>query len=111
MPAIKDTAMNSSDRPEIVPAPTHFAEGDTSQGRDLKWRIVACLKSRIPDLKDIRITVVGNTAVLRGTVRTLQEKWLCLKCCRYVPGVTRVVDDLTAAEQTLVDFNPDAELS
>jgi hypothetical protein len=56
--------MNSSDRPEIVPAPTHFAEGDTSQGRDLKWRIMACLKIRIPDLKDIRITVVGNTAVL-----------------------------------------------
>jgi hypothetical protein len=103
--------MKTPDQPEIVPAPTHFAEGDTSQGRDLKWRIMACLKSRIPDLKDIRITVVGNTAVLRGKVRTMQEKWLCLKCCRHVPGVTRVVDDLTAADQTLIYFNPDAELS
>jgi len=103
--------MKSSDQPDHVPAPIQFAEGDTSQGRDLKWRIMACLKTRIPDLKGIHITVVGNTAVLRGHVRTSQEKWLCLKCCRHVPGVMRVVDDLIAADQALVYFNPDEELS
>ena len=90
--------MKSSDHGELVPTPIHFAEGDVADGRDLKWRITACLNTRIPDLKGIHVTVVGNTAVLRGNVRTLQEKWLCLKCCRDIPGVMRIVDDLIAAE-------------
>ena len=94
--------MKSSDHPEILPGLIQFAEGDVAEGRDLKWRIIACLKTRIPDLKGIHITVVGNTAVLRGKVRSMQEKSLCLKCCHHLPGVMRVVDDLTLAEQTPV---------
>ena len=90
--------MQSPDHPELIPTPIQFAEGNVAEGQDLKWRITACLNTRIPDLKDIHITVVGNTAVLRGKVRTLQEKLLCLKCCRHVPGVMRIVDDLIVAE-------------
>jgi osmotically-inducible protein OsmY len=107
MAARKDISMKSSDHPELVPAPNQLAQGDTSKAGDLKWRITACLTTRIPDLKGIHITVVGNTAVLRGNVRTLQEKWLCLKCCRHVPGVMRIVDDLIAAEQALIYFDPE----
>ena len=87
--------MKSSGRP----APTHFAESDTSQGRDLQWRISACLQARIPDIQGIHIAVFGNTVALRGEVRSLCEKRLCLECCRHVPGVMRLVDDLTVAIQ------------
>lgn len=103
--------MDSSDRPEIGPAPTHYAQGDTSKGYDLKSRIVACLNVRFPGLRGIRVTVFGNTADLRGEVRSLQEKRLCVECCRHVPGVTRVVDDLTLTEQTPVYLDPEEELS
>ena len=101
--------MKSSDSPEIVSAPPQFAEGHVAQGRDLEWRITACLKTRIPDLKGIRITVVGSTAVLRGKVRTVEERWLCLKCCHHVPGVARVVNDLIVDEQALIYLNPEEE--
>lgn len=95
--------MNSSD----LPASTHYAEADTAERYDLKRRILACLRGRIPSLPGLHITVVGNTAVLRGNVRTLQEKSLCLECCRHVPGVVMVVDDLTVAELTSVYFDPE----
>lgn len=101
--------MKSSDQPELVATPIQFAAGDVAEGRELKWRITACLKTRIPDLQGIHITVVGNTAVLRGRVRTLKEKWLCLKCCHHVPGVMRVVDDLTTPEQGASHFDSEAE--
>ena len=80
-----------------LPAPTHFAERDPTDGRDLQWRIAACLTHRIPDLQGIHITVFGNTAALRGEVGSIREKQRCLECCRRVPGVMRVVDDLTVA--------------
>ena len=99
--------MKSFDHSEIVPGSIQFAEGNVAEGRDLEWRIMACLKTRIPDIKDIHITVVGNTAVIRGRVRTLQEKWLYLKCCRHVPGIMRVVDDITLAEQAPIYFDPE----
>ena len=94
----KDISMKSSD----LPIPTTFTGVDTSEWSDLKRRITACLSSRLPELQGIHITVYGNTATLRGEVRSLHEKRLCLECCRHVPGVMRVVDDLTLAEQAPV---------
>ena len=86
--------MKSSEYAEIVPARTQFAVGDTADGHHLKWRITACFGYRILGLQGIHITVFGNTVALRGKVRSLHEKRLCLECCRHVPGVMRVVDDL-----------------
>lgn len=65
---------------------------------DLKWRIQACLRQRIPDLQGIHVTVVGNTAVLRGQVRSQCDKRFCIECCRHVPGVMRVLDELLVDE-------------
>jgi len=98
--------MKSSDQAEIAP----FAQGDTSQGHDLKWRIMACLQGRIPELQGIHITVFGNTAALRGEVRSLHEKRLFLECCRHVPGVMRVVDDLIVADEKQVYLDPEEEV-
>lgn len=103
--------MKSSDSPGAIPASAHFAVGDTALGNDLKWRITACLRDRIPDLRDIHITVFGNTAALRGEVRSLSEKRMCIECCRHVPGVIRVVDDLVVAEQSTASHRREEELS
>jgi hypothetical protein len=108
---MKDISMKSSDHSEVVPAPIQFAAGDVAEGHDLKWRIMACLRSCIPGIQSIHVTVFGNTAALRGEVRTLQEKRLGINCCRHVPGVMRVVDDLTVAEQTPVFLDPKEDLS
>jgi osmotically-inducible protein OsmY len=89
------------------PTPTHFAASDTSASNDLKSRIVACLTSRIPNLRSVHVTVFGGTAVLRGTLSSAHEKRLCLECCRHVPGVSRAIDDLTVAYDKPVYFDPD----
>jgi len=85
--------MRTANNPH-TPAETQFATPDANKA-DLKWRITACLRDRLPGLRgDIHVTVIGSTAAIRGTVRSLQDKRLCLECCRRVPGVMRVVDDL-----------------
>lgn len=103
--------MKSPDVPENTLVPTQFAEGDNSKGIDLERRITACLRDRIPDLPGIRITVFGGTAALRGEVRSAKEKRLCIECCRHVPGVLRVLDELTATELKLTYLDPDGKLS
>ena len=103
--------MKSSDHTELVPASTHYADGDVGEGHDLEWRIMACLRSRIPDLRGIHITVFGNTAALRGEVCSLNEKRLFLECCRHVPGVMGVVEDLTVTDETLFHRSREEEWS
>jgi osmotically-inducible protein OsmY len=91
---IEGHPMKSANNSEI-PAGIHFAKPDTSDRHDLEWRITACLRDRLPGLRgDIHVTVIGSTAAIRGTVRSLEDRRLCLECCRHVPGVMRVVDDL-----------------
>jgi len=103
--------MKSPNKPDIVPAPTQFAAGDVAEGYDLKRRIMACLKERLPDLQGVHVTVFGNTAALRGAVRSSQEKRQCVECCRHVPGVTRIVDELNVADETPVYLDPDDDPS
>jgi osmotically-inducible protein OsmY len=101
--------MDSSDDPDLAGAPTRFAEGDAAEGDDLKRRISACFGERFPSLKSIQVAVFGKTAALRGEVRSLQEKFECLECCRTIPGITRVVDDLIAVERDPFHFDPEEE--
>jgi osmotically-inducible protein OsmY len=103
--------MKSPDDPGIVPAPTQFAVGDILNGDDLKRRIMAYLKDRLPDLYGAHVTVIGNTAALRGAVRSPQEKRLCVEYCRHVPGVTKIVDNLSVADETAVRLDPDDDPS
>lgn len=101
--------MESSDQSEFMPAPTQFAAGDTSAADGLKSRIMACLRDRIPNPQDVHIAVFGGTAVLRGTFTVAQEKLLCLECCRRVPGVMRVIDELVVVDDKPVHFDPDSD--
>ncbi|HEY3964916.1 MAG TPA: BON domain-containing protein [Planctomycetaceae bacterium] len=91
--------MNPSGEQELTLVPTRFATADVADRYNLKWRIAAYFRYRISDLQRIRITVFGTSVALRGKVRSSHEKRLCLECCRHVPGVVRVVDDLTIGEQ------------
>jgi osmotically-inducible protein OsmY len=74
---------------------SQYVQRATGIRSDLEWRIRACLRERLPGLNgDVYITVIGGTAAVRGTVRSLHDKSTCIECCRHVPGVLRVVDDL-----------------
>ncbi len=90
--------MKPAEKPEFTPA-TQYAKPDTSDREDLKGRVMACLRDHHTDLRGIHVTVFGGTAALRGHVRSLEEKRLCVVCCRHVPGVMRVVDDLVVADE------------
>ncbi len=84
------------------------AAGKTSPPSGLARRIMTCLKNRIPNLPEIHVTVVGGTVAIRGNVGSRQEKWLCLECCRRVPGVMRVIDELVGTEEfKVVDHDPE----
>jgi|SRR5579863_6117662 len=91
------------------PGPTQFAAGNTSEAIDLRSVIVASLKERIPSSQGIRVTVIGGTAVLRGELSSAHDKRLCLECCRSVPGVVRVFDELVVTDDKPVHFDPDTE--
>ena len=94
----ESSAMQPSDNPETLSAPTQFATGDSAAGEDLRRQILLQLTDGRLDRKHLSVAVCGGTAVLRGRVRTSHEKDLCLACARQVPGVTHVVDDLSVAE-------------
>lgn len=86
--------MDAASQPPVAPLPRNFAAGDLTRGIGLEWRISVCLQTRLGRPENIQVTVVGSTAVLRGRLQTPSEKWLCLQCCRHVPGVAQVVDEL-----------------
>jgi len=86
-----------------------FATGTTRL--DLKRRILACLRERLPDLPEICVTVIGGTAAVRGELRSVQEKRFCLECCRHVPGVMCVEDELVVHGDSAVFCDPEQALS
>lgn len=77
------------------------AAGRLFSRHGIELRIVACLRDRIPDLQGVHVTAIGSTAVLRGELPSSHDKWICLECCRHVPGVIRVVDELIVVEEVL----------
>lgn len=89
------------------PGPTQFAAGDTSEANILRSKIVTSLRDCIPDSQAICVTVFGGTIVLRGRLSSAQDKRLCLECCRQVPGVIRVIDELVVTDEGPVHFDPE----
>ena len=90
--------MKPASNREIGPIATYFAEPDSTERHELMWRIMACLRGRLPEIEGLHVAVVDHTAALRGTLRSQHDKRLCVECCRHVPGVMRVVDELTVTE-------------
>jgi len=66
----------------------------------LKRRVISYLVGRrVPALRDIEVSAVGGTVVLRGKVGSFYEKQLCIHCCRRVAGVVRLVDEVDVVER------------
>ncbi len=62
---------------------------------DVTRRIVNLLWQRGgPCLANVDVRFHRGIATLSGTVRSFHERQLCFVCCRHVPGVYRVVDEL-----------------
>lgn len=90
--------MEPTGNPELGSLPGRFAERENGVAHDLQRRIMACLNRRFPGLRDVHVTVIGHTAEVRGKVSSPSDRRLCLEYCRHVPGVIRIVDELTVAE-------------
>ncbi len=70
---------------------------------DVTRRIVNLLWQRGgPWLATVDVRFDRGTATLSGTVRSFHERQLCIDCCRHVPGVHRVVDELKVDYATAV---------
>jgi hypothetical protein len=55
-----------------------------------------------PWLAEVDVRFDRGIATLSGTVRSFHERQLCFVCCRHVPGVHRVVDELKVEYATAV---------
>ena len=69
-----------------------LAQDTHKTSSDLKNRIISCLSQRGVSRR-LDIEVQDGTVTLRGTVPSFYQRQLCL-CCKYVPGVRAVVDEL-----------------
>ncbi len=103
--------MSSADKPKTTPAASQYAKPDTSDREELKGRILTGLRDRNTDLRGIHVTVFGGTVAIRGHVRSMPEKQLCVEFCRQVPGVVRVVDDLIVVNDAPVSHGSEGDLS
>ena len=52
---------------------------------------------RIAGVHAFYVELHNGVAVIRGRVASPFAKWACYECCRRVPGVRRVVDELQSA--------------
>jgi hypothetical protein len=58
----------------------------------------------VPGLAGLELSADGGHVVLKGTLPSTRAQWLCVECCRHVPGVIAVVD-LTSVDaiDTLIE--------
>ena len=68
-------------------------ESDTTAS-ELRRRIIIFLSQKgVSSAGRLSIAVNEGTVTLRGTVASFYERQMCL-CCKHVPGVRKVIDDL-----------------
>ena len=62
---------------------------------EIKRRIVNLLCQRgVSSVQQLNIEVENGTVTVRGTVPSFYERQICVSCCRHVPGVFRLVDEI-----------------
>ena len=77
---------------------TALAQVTEQSASELRRRIEVYLSQiGVSSVRLLDIQVQQGTVSLRGTVRSHYERQLCLSS-QYVPGVRKVVDDLTVVE-------------
>ena len=104
--------MESSNLPGATPAVAHFASQDVGNRIDLQMRVMACLRQIAPGIHTaVHVTAIGSTVAIRGELPTEQVKHLCLERCHHVPGVIRLVDELTVGAESSTCNDADEWLS
>jgi hypothetical protein len=81
------------------------ARANVQLGNDLERRILNVLRARcVPGLVGLELSADGGQVVLKGILPSPRAQWLCVECCRHVPGVIAVVD-LTSVDaiDTLIE--------
>ena len=63
--------------------------------RELEHRVIGFLESkRVPALRYLEVKARSGVVTLTGRVYTFYEKQLCNQCCRRVPGVRQLVNEV-----------------
>ncbi len=71
-------------------------ESNDKSSWEIKRRITNLLCQRgVSSIQRLNIEVKNGTVTVRGTVASFYERQVCVSCCQHVPGVFRVVDEIT----------------
>src|SRR5262245_40053056 len=63
--------------------------------RDLERRVISFLEAKhVPALRYLEVKARSGVVTLTGRVYTFYEKQLCNQCCRRVPGVRQLVNEV-----------------
>jgi len=63
--------------------------------RDLEHRVISFLETKhVPALRYLEVKARSGVVTLTGRVYTFYEKQLCNQCCRRVPGVRQLVNEV-----------------
>lgn len=77
--------------------------------RGLEHRIDRCLDAGdFPEREKIRASAEGGVVRLQGRLKSPRSKAILLDCCRHVPGVVRVVDELAVDPRHSFPAKPSA---
>jgi len=63
--------------------------------RELERRVISFLETKhVPALRYLEVKARAGVVTLSGRVYTFYEKQLCNQCCRRVPGVRQLVNEV-----------------
>jgi osmotically-inducible protein OsmY len=73
---------------------------DSSMERHVEY----CLDIRdVPNPEHVQVRAEGGIVQLQGWIESERSKDLLVRCCRRVPGVVRLVDDLVVKSRPAVE--------
>lgn len=76
----------------------------------MERRVEHCLDVRgVPTPEHVQVRAEGGIVQLQGWVESERSKDLLVRCCRHVPGVVRLVDDLAVKSLRAVEGEASTE--
>jgi len=73
----------------------HDFDGPEEDDRELERRVIGFLEAKhVPALRYLEVKARSGVVTLTGRVYTFYEKQLCNQCCRRVPGVRQLVNEV-----------------
>lgn len=73
---------------------------DCESAYTLSERVRASLgQHHLPVLRRLRVEVVGDCVMLAGHVGAFYQKQLAIECCKRIPGVRQIVDQIEVDQE------------